>query len=101
MNNYERLLEAYNDYIEVEFQDRRNTKLDVILGLMYTTDDNGDDVEMWYDTENYAFYGSRDSEIVFELGADYGLASKIIESNGFDESNNELTEGDELYGINC
>lgn len=93
----ERLLEAYNDYIEIEFQDRRNTILETKLGLMYTTDeDNGDNLEMWYDTQDKTFYGTRDEEIVFEFKADYDLASEIINSSGFDEYYNVLKEGDNL-----
>lgn len=96
MTNKDRLLDVYNDYIEVEFLERRDVTLPIKLGLMYTTDeDTGDELEMYYDTQDKVFYGFRNHEIVFEKNADYDLATKIIECNGFDDYYNAV-KGDEL-----
>lgn len=95
-NYEEKLLNVYNDYIEGEFNERRNTKLDSILGLLYTTDDDGNEIEFYYDTDSKVFYGIRNDEIVYERKADFEEAYRIIEANDFDCYYDAITSGDEL-----
>lgn len=92
-----KLWDVYNDYLDTEFMGTSNVKKSYVkMGLMYTTDeDTGDDLEMYYDTQDKVFYGLRNHEIVFEKNADYDLATKIIECNGFDDYYHAM-KGDEL-----
>lgn len=95
MNDYERLLDAYNDYIEYEFQERRNTKLDIKLGLMYTTDDLGNEVEFYYDTQSKVFYGFRNDELIYELKANFDEATTFIETHDFEDYYNLIAEDED------
>ena len=89
------LLEAYNDYIEDEFNERRNTKLDIQLGLMYTEHaETGENLYFYYDTDSEVFWGTCDEKIVYEKYANYIEAVEFIRSHDFNDYYDMVTESD-------